>query len=387
MNTLRERYNRKIFEWSTLGKSQFLLFLSLGLMSFNLSALQIMCHIDLFNKELNITQTQHAVMVGVIYCLSCLLLGILGWGLPNKKRSMAVYLYSHVSLAVYNFGNVLLMLMYGLLTMLMGVSFSGGLILGLILLGHKKTVFSLCFLIVSTAASFYAYQFGHIQYAYVMAEAETNNNLTWTVLIILNTMPHIVCLLYFAAQSTDAWRERERNIVNLSMLDPMTQCYNRRYLMEQAEEQIAHCLSSGESISVIMTDIDYFKKVNDSFGHEVGDQVIQYIARVLKDNIRRVDILSRYGGEEFCILMRNCNQDTAKLISERCRIQVQYTPLETDDQSIPLTASFGVITVTDEEIKEHQLSGYDLISYADRALYQAKKSGRNKCINAILSDM
>lgn len=382
---LRTQFNRRIFEWSMQGKSRFLLFFSCGLMVFNLSTLKVISTITPLHSALNLSHTDICLRLGAVYCAICLIAGLLGFMLPRNKHSLISHVFAHLALTLYNVGNLFLMFMYGILTMLLGVCFSGGLILGLILFGHKKTATTLVFIASATALLFYLYRFGHTQYAYVMSDAlMTNNNITWTLLIITATFPHTLCLLYFAGQSTDAWQERENKIINLSQVDPLTQCYNRRFMMTQAEQHIEHTPEAQQSTSFMMVDIDHFKKVNDTYGHNVGDEAIQHIAKILQENIRKADILSRYGGEEFCILMRNCNQDTAKLIAERCRIQIQYTPLLTDDLSITLTASFGVATIHHQKIHEHHITADDALLHADKALYQAKKSGRNKCITVSL---
>lgn len=388
MSTLRQKFNQRIFEWSTVGKSQFLLFFSCGLMVFTLSTLSVLSKLDYFNVHLNPSHIQKCLHAGALYCLCCFMLGVFGWLFSSHKRNKPIYFYSIISLFLYNAGNVFTMFMYGLLTMAIGISFSGGLILGLILLGQKKTLYSLLLLMGATLVLFYLYQTGHVQYAYVMRfSTSTNDNLTWTTLILMNTIPHIFCLLYFAAQSTDAWKERENKVIQLSLTDTLTGCYNRRYLIERLQAQVEHCKATNEAMSLIMADIDHFKHINDKYGHHVGDHAIQFIAKTLQENIRRIDVISRYGGEEFCILMSHCDQDTAKLISERCRIQLQYNPLNIDDEQITVTASFGLITVNGQDIEHHQLSEYDLLTHADKALYQAKKSGRNKCVSASLDEL
>lgn len=387
MRTPNAPSSRRVFEWSTVGKSQFLFFFSCGLMSLNLSVLQLMSAWYPFARHLNTEHTQQCLHAGLVYCIAALLLGAMGWLFKDRKRGIAAHIFSNAALNMYNLGGVFTLFMYGMLTMIMGIFFSGGLILGLILLGHRKTTYAVSFLIMASCVMFYLYQTGQIQYAYVFrSEADTHNNLTWLTLIMANSLPHIICLLYFASESTDAWREREENVIKLSLTDPLTQCYNRRFLIDKAQEKLDHSIQSNQSISIMMVDIDHFKQVNDTYGHHIGDLAIQYVANTLKENIRRIDIVSRYGGEEFCILMSNCNQDTAKLISERCRIQIQYNPLPLEDQPLSLTASFGVITVSGQEISEQELTAYDLLSCADKALYQAKKSGRNKCVTVSIND-
>ncbi len=162
----------------------------------------------------------------------------------------------------------------------------------------------------------------------------------------------------------------------LSITDPLTGAFNRRQLMDELPREVERCRRYGYPLSVIMCDIDHFKMVNDVHGHATGDEVLrQFVARV-QGSIRRSDWISRYGGEEFMIVLPETPYEGALQAAEKMRRIVAATPFVTDTVSVPVTASFGVSATT--------ISGPDLamrietlIQVADACLYRCKQMGRN----------
>ncbi|HAX72130.1 MAG TPA: hypothetical protein DCY20_01260, partial [Firmicutes bacterium] len=142
-----------------------------------------------------------------------------------------------------------------------------------------------------------------------------------------------------------------------------------KYLMENAKKH-------NQELSTLMLDLDYFKKINDTYGHEAGDIVLQELATIFKSCCRTTDILIRKGGEEFCILLPNCDSETAQKIGERIRKEVKYHPfLLPSGKLISVTISIGVSTLINEVENPN-----DLINFADEALYKAKKQGRDQVV-------
>ncbi|MGI9288586.1 MAG: diguanylate cyclase, partial [Pseudomonadales bacterium] len=162
----------------------------------------------------------------------------------------------------------------------------------------------------------------------------------------------------------------------LATRDPLTNCLNRRAMNEEFEPLFQSAKKSGTELSCLMVDIDHFKAVNDTFGHNIGDKIIKTVAAILKSNTRDVDLVGRYGGEEFCVILPNIQIEMATGIADRIRREIEaggearFGPLQS------LTASFGVSSVVfgaeDTEL---------LISEADKALYYAKSSGRNRVVS------
>jgi diguanylate cyclase (GGDEF)-like protein len=127
-----------------------------------------------------------------------------------------------------------------------------------------------------------------------------------------------------------------------------------------------------------MLDIDHFKKVNDTYGHQSGDQALVTVAKTLIKTLRINDMVARYGGEEFAIVLPETNRESAKIAAERCRKQIETSPIETESQKFSITVSIGTSSLPTPNIKDSDT----LIKSADDALYQAKRSGRNRVVSA-----
>ncbi len=156
--------------------------------------------------------------------------------------------------------------------------------------------------------------------------------------------------------------------------DPLTGCLNRRSFFDKAENVFAFALQGNKDLFCIMADIDHFKSFNDLYGHHIGDQVIQAVARTVNSNLRPTDLFCRYGGEEFCIILENLTLSEAEEISERIRKAIERTGSasirNTDVKTI--TMSFGIASIT-----EGSTTLEELIEQADNALYMSKEAGRN----------
>lgn len=160
----------------------------------------------------------------------------------------------------------------------------------------------------------------------------------------------------------------------LSLHDGLTDVYNRKYLEDYLEKSFEECRRYGMALSVIITDIDHFKRVNDTYGHQVGDEVLKKFVKRINDNIRKADVLARYGGEEFVIVMKNTEVEGAITLAEKLREIIQNCPFEVDGYKIELTASFGIACMNNN----NYANSTQLIRDADMCLYKAKNSGRNR---------
>ncbi len=163
----------------------------------------------------------------------------------------------------------------------------------------------------------------------------------------------------------------------LATRDPMTGCFNRRAFFDKAEAMFKKADADGTRLACVMTDIDKFKLVNDRYGHSVGDKVIIYYANMLQLTLRGDDLLCRYGGEEFCLLLPTCDAEVGAMIANKARQRVRDecpTAVE-DEPDIYIAGSFGVSTLSDnpKDLAE-------MIEFADRALYAAKENGRNQVV-------
>ncbi len=158
----------------------------------------------------------------------------------------------------------------------------------------------------------------------------------------------------------------------LSIRDPLTNLYNRRYLIEFFEKELERSKRLGDKLSIIMIDIDNFKKINDLYGHVIGDEALKLFAKVILENIRSMDIAGRYGGEEFLIILPNTNRENSISIAERIRLELKRKSVHLP---FHLTASFGIATLFED--------GEDtdtLLRIADERLYNAKREGKDRIV-------
>ncbi len=169
--------------------------------------------------------------------------------------------------------------------------------------------------------------------------------------------------------------------------DELTQILNRKGLIEILKpwaREVAYQLANPDrrkalivrALSLVFVDVDHFKNVNDTYGHQAGDLALKTIAKILRENVREIDIVGRYGGEEMVIGLIGANLQDARKIAEHLRVKIADTPVKFRDQIIIITASFGVAALAAD------LNLDDLIRNADEALYRAKNSGRNKVVTA-----
>ena len=174
----------------------------------------------------------------------------------------------------------------------------------------------------------------------------------------------------------DSLRENFNENLEMVVSDPLTGLGNRRYFDRTIEPFFEALEDKDEAFSIMVFDIDHFKRVNDILGHDMGDQILKEVATRLVTNMRAVDVVSRYGGEEFMIAMPKTEEDDALIAADRIRALIAGTPIYVDGQALRITTSAGVAQVQ----KGEQLR--DVFKRADDALYKAKQAGRNKVFPA-----
>ncbi|MBA3026423.1 MAG: diguanylate cyclase [Sulfurimonas sp.] len=164
-------------------------------------------------------------------------------------------------------------------------------------------------------------------------------------------------------------------LTNYANRDYLTGLYNRRYFYEHMSEYMAEAKESAEHFTVAVVDIDYFKKINDSYGHDTGDKVIVNLADILRSNLKHNDIIARFGGEEFCLVFKNKNMSQTIPVVERLRAEVQNTNIKIDAHTtITISISIGLASHNSEDGLEES------INQADMMLYKAKQEGRNRVV-------
>jgi diguanylate cyclase (GGDEF)-like protein len=168
-----------------------------------------------------------------------------------------------------------------------------------------------------------------------------------------------------------------------SLVDPLTGVNNRRFLEQRIEEELDRSQRNREPLSCLFLDIDFFKRINDGFGHQAGDHVLALVAGSIKKLLRNNDVLARYGGEEFVALLSQSGENIASEIAERIRASIANLQVEFADHAIPVTISIGVATYQPGRVQKKPVAdiALHLVQTADNALYEAKRKGRNRVEN------
>jgi len=181
--------------------------------------------------------------------------------------------------------------------------------------------------------------------------------------------------LFISVQDVTEVAAYERRLVELNTRDPLTGSFNRRFLDSRLPDECERHKRYGRPLSLLMWDIDHFKRVNDTHGHQCGDEVLKSVAAVVGSELRLTDMLIRYGGEEFCCLLPETRMDTAISVAERIRACVEAHSVKCGDEAIRITISVGVGELDSDSPYQEAL-----IALADKALYEAKTSGRNRVV-------
>ena len=170
-----------------------------------------------------------------------------------------------------------------------------------------------------------------------------------------------------------------RRLYESSVLDGLTGAFNRKHFSERLAGEVAYAKRHDIPLSLLLFDIDHFKRVNDTHGHLVGDQVLRSLAGVIKRTLRTEDVFARYGGEEFVIIARGTDAEKGYLFADRIRGIVERMPFECVECTLHVTVSIGIASLA---CCKTQASVEELLSLADRRMYEAKSQGRNRCVGA-----
>ena len=173
-------------------------------------------------------------------------------------------------------------------------------------------------------------------------------------------------------------------VSHLSVHDPLTNLFNRKMLFDRLDEEVSRSKRSEKFLSIVMIDIDNFKRINDTYGHMAGDKILQELSKLLKSGIRKIDTVARFGGEEFTILLPSANMEDGIAVMERLRLSVEKHafPIDEEGNTTSVTISIGISTLSPEDPVDKSI----LINAADEALYKAKEKGRNRICHLDVSE-
>jgi diguanylate cyclase (GGDEF)-like protein len=195
----------------------------------------------------------------------------------------------------------------------------------------------------------------------------------WHLLRVVFSFAIFFAIFFVTLPTTRRWRDREDLYREMSSTDGLTRLTNRRSFLNRSNAEFSKLQRMPGKLACIMIDLDYFKHINDTYGHQAGDEVLVKVAEILADNARDYDEVGRYGGEEFAILLPNTNKENASKIAERIRKTIEETAIDIGEKELSITASLGVASYPAQGVND--MNG--LLKLADDALYEAKEKSRN----------
>lgn len=195
--------------------------------------------------------------------------------------------------------------------------------------------------------------------------------------IATDFMEHLAAVVSVCLETAEI-REQLRFI---GLMDGLTGVNNRRFFDQRLHEEVERVRRDGVSLGCLFIDLDHFKKINDTFGHQVGDDVLRTVAQLIREQLRTIDVVTRYGGEEFAVLLTHADLALSVEIAERIRLSIKQWEFAAQEQEIEISVSIGVATTEHTSISDNmQEMARRLVEAADQAVYCAKESGRNRVV-------
>jgi len=297
--------------------------------------------------------------------------------LSFRKRFPDSEIYEHVASQYYSFTLLYFSYFVGTLHIATGVVLAGAPVVGFILFNRRAVLLAFGVSLIGQGVISYATTTGELPYAPLVKNLQGSDgalSLFWMETMYFFAAPHLTILLLFAYHVLTQWRRREYEVRLLSLTDPLTQLSNRRSILSNLNHEHERSSRYGPSLSLLLIDLDHFKKVNDTWGHPAGDQVLVEASKALKSGVRQNDHVGRYGGEEFLVLLPGTDTEGAYRLAERCRQQLEALDIDIGGgKTIKITGSIGLFC----NEKDRSVSADKMLHNSDEALYKAKDSGRN----------
>ncbi|MZR63958.1 GGDEF domain-containing protein [Alcanivorax sp. DP30] len=300
--------------------------------------------------------------------------------LYGNKREMTEaqeHRFSQQVIALFSLSGIISLLLVGPFNLVTGIVLTGCVLIGLLLFPARQitTIFAVSITVI--LAYSVVISLGGATYQPLLARVYSPVAQFWYDFMALLAATLIVIKDSFTvAALTDSWRHREAQTLHQASTDPLTGVANRRHATEALEQAFRHSEITGRPLSVVVLDLDHFKEINDRYGHQMGDLALQLVARCLQDTLRDNDLVGRYGGEEFLLILPGSDAQNASLVAERCAKALRDITLPRINNlpEIRLTASFGVCS----EVARGCASARTMVEKADAAMYQAKHAGRDR---------
>lgn len=314
------------------------------------------------------------IVISIFMCLGLMMLALRQLKRQQFSRRLMV-----LAVGFYVFDMLLMGWLSGLLTMALGVVLAGATFIGVLMLPPRVVLTAAALasfiIVVLGVATLYL----GLPYAPIFRQQLIGVDMAYSRFYFISqfyfSIPFLMAVLLSAHWFLYDWKQREALFKHTSERDGLTQLFNRR--IGQEHLSLALQAKSAQPVSVVLVDLDFFKLINDTYGHLIGDRVLQVAAKTLQSVLRKTDIVARFGGEEFLLVLSETSHEAALQAAERYRKKIEQIHVLTEQaQVVTLTASFGVATV----LAGHDVSVDFILREADAALYQAKGSGRNQVV-------
>lgn len=316
-------------------------------------------------------------LAGAIIAASVLLVLL---GVALRKRMPESEWYQHLTTNFYTLALVLGGFLIGPLSFATAVVLTSAPIVAFLILSRRVMLIAVPIALLTVLGINIGTAYGWLPYApLLVAPHDVESALFWTHSQLLFALPHIIINTTLCATVLGQWRRREAAVLTMSLTDALTGAHNRRSILSLLDQELARHRRTGAPLAVIVLDLDHFKRINDTWGHPMGDRALQEVAQTLRRCIRQGDELGRFGGEEFLLLLPGTPREGARLLAERCRTALAALQLTTaSGEPVPVTGSFGMACTDGQEV----VTAESLVRSADEALYLAKSGGRNRVVEA-----
>lgn len=320
---------------------------------------------------------------GVLWGFSATLLWA-GLGYAGGNREMTEeqqQRFAQLTIVLFGISGIVSLLLVGPFNLVTGIVLTGCILIGLLLFPARQITLIFALSIAAILAYSVIISLGGALYRPLLAPIHAPAAQLWYDLMVLLAATLIIVKDSFTvAALTNTWRHREAQTLHQASTDPLTGVANRGYATRVLEQAFRHAEQSGKPLSVVLVDVDHFKQINDRYGHQVGDLALQLVASSLRDTLRDNDLVGRYGGEEFLLILPGTDAHNAIGVAERCAQALRdiTVPGIRELPPLKLTASFGVHS----EHPNGDSSPQTMVELADIAMYQAKHTGRDRVVLA-----
>lgn len=372
------RFSRML-DWSLRDRALLLSLLTMPLFLIYAAWAWLSLHYTPFGQEyLDAERTLEAVRISLVTVL--LWAGMSIWGGVLRRRQRDSMLYLNVTLFAYGLCQLPVGYYVGLAAPITGVVMLGSTLTGFILFSYWRVLVAFFVTLALLLLISILIVVDLLPYAPMFkADPIVRANISGYFVIsqFLLGIPFVATTFVLTYMLLTRWQRREQQAQRLAVTDALTGVANRRAITESLAQEFARARRSGDDMAVIMLDLDFFKKVNDEYGHAAGDDVLRLAASVLRQSVREVDRVGRLGGEEFMVLLPGADNEAAMAVAARCREHIESAVTDVGQgQLLKVTASLGVFAAAAADVTAPER----YVALADDALYQAKAAGRNRVV-------